>query len=397
MSRRTGIALALAAVSLGAVLALWRPASAQQGGPPPAVGVVPVVKKPVTPTSEHIGKIQAQQRVNLVARVSAFLDEQHFVEGSEVKKGDLLYRLEQGPFLADVAAKEATIKQLKAQLQNANVTLERARTLIKTPAGLQSALDAALANQLALEAQVQGAEAQLQASQISLAYTEIRAPIGGKIGRTSVTPGNYVSPGSGVLATIVSQDPMYVVFPLSTRAALDLRARNAKVVIKVRLPDGRMFEPSGALDFVDNSIAANTDTIVLRATIPNPPLPRPGLGIPRELFDGELITVILQDAEPVETASVPRASILADRQGNYVYVVDADSKAQVRRVELGQSTPAVASVTSGLTEGESVIVEGIQRVRPGQKVAPGPASADAFPPDRARGTALEDAGGGRRG
>ncbi len=397
MSRWARVFLVRAAIGLMTALAAAAgPASAQQGGPPPAVGVVSVVKTSLTPASEYIGRIQAKERVSLVARVAAFVDAQPFAEGSEVKKGDLLYQLEPGPFQADIGAKEALIAQLKAQLQNAKLILERARSLLKGPAGLQSAVDAAIANQLSLEAQVRGAEAQLQASQINLAYTQIRAPIDGKIGRTSVTPGNYVSPGSGVLATIVSQDPMYVIFPLSTRAALDLRQRNAKVVIKVRLPDGRMYDQLGKLDFVDNSIAANTDTITLRATIPNPPLPREGLGLPRELFDNELITVILQDAEPVEIPSVPMASILSDQDGNYVYVVDADDRAQVRRVQLGQSSPAVASIASGLREGERVIVEGIQRVRPGLKVAPTAVTVSGFPPDRA-GAASENAVPARRG
>jgi membrane fusion protein (multidrug efflux system) len=365
------------------------PAIAQQPpAKPPAVGVVAVQRKPLTQSTEYVGRIQATDRVNLVARVAAFLDQRLFTEGAEVKKGELLYRLEQGPFQADVQAKQAAVAQFKAQLQNAVLTLARVRALLNTPAGQQSTVDAALANQLALQAQVQGAEAQLAQSQINFAYTEIRAPIDGKIGRTAVTAGNYVTPSSGVLTAIVSQDPMYVVFPVSVRTVLDLRQRygdkggfNA-IIVRIRLPDGRVYDRTGHLDFVDNSAAGNTDTITLRGALANPLLAdgMRGDGTARELVDGELVTVILEDAQPLQALTVPRAAVLSDQVGDYVYVVDGDDKAQQRRVQLGQSSPALAAVTNGLSEGESVIVEGIQRVRPGQAVSPGPASVQAAPP-----------------
>jgi membrane fusion protein, multidrug efflux system len=361
------------------------PALAQQpAAPAPAVGVVAAVRQPITQSSEYIGRIQAKDRVNVVARVAAFMDKAFFTEGAEVKSGESLYRLEQGPFQADVLAKQAAVAQFKAQLQNATLAYARVKALLSTPAGQQSAVDLALANQQALQAQVQGAEAQLQVSQINLGYTDIRAPIDGKVGRTAVTAGNYVSSGSGVLAMIVSQDPMYVIFPVSARVVLDLRQRYADkggfaaVVIKLRLPDGRVYNQTGALDFVDNTIGGNTDTITLRGTIANPVLPSArGLGTARELVDGELVTVILEDAAPVEALAIPRAAILSDQEGDYVYVVDGEDKAQRRRVQLGQSPPMIAAVTDGLREGENVIVEGIQRVRPGQTVAPGPASPAA--------------------
>jgi membrane fusion protein (multidrug efflux system) len=365
------------------------PAIAQQPpAKPPAVGVVAVQRKPLTQSTEYVGRIQATDRVNLVARVAAFLDQRLFTEGAEVKKGELLYRLEQGPFQADVQAKQAAVAQFKAQLQNAVLTLARVRALLNTPAGQQSTVDAARANQLALQAQVQGAEAQLAQSQINFAYTEIRAPIDGKIGRTAVTAGNYVTPSSGVLTAIVSQDPMYVVFPVSVRTVLDLRQRygdkggfNA-IIVRIRLPDGRVYDRTGHLDFVDNSAAGNTDTITLRGALANPLLAdgMRGDGTARELVDGELVTVILEDAQPLQALTVPRAAVLSDQVGDYVYVVDGDDKAQQRRVQLGQSSPALAAVTNGLSEGESVIVEGIQRVRPGQAVSPGPASVQAAPP-----------------
>lgn len=388
MRRGKILARRLAAAGIGLALLIGAPALAQQAPPkPPAVGVVAVTRQAVTPSSEYVGRIQATDRVNLVARVAAFLDQRLFTEGAEVKKGDLLYRLEQGPFLADVQAKQAAVAQFKAQLQNAVVTLARAKALLNTPAGQQSNVDAALANQLALQAQVQGAEAQLQQSQINLGYTEIHAPIDGKIGRSAVSVGNYVSTGSGVLASIVSQDPMYVVFPVAARTVIDLRRRATEkaglgaVVVKIRLPDGRLYGQTGTVDFVDNTVSGNTDTITLRGVLRNPLLSgRQADAAARELVDGEFVTVILDDAEPVEALMVPRAAVLSDLGGDYVYVVDGDNRARQQRITLGQSTPTSAVVLNGLSAGENVIVDGVQRVRAGQPVSPSPAASQADTP-----------------
>jgi len=214
-------------------------------GAPPAVGVVRVERQQITQTDEFIGRIQAIGRVALVARVTGFLEKRLFVEGDEVKKDDLLYQLEQPPFQAQVDAGKAAVAQLEAQHRNADISLQRAQQLLGWDAGPQSNVDTALAAERGFAAQIGGAKAQLRIAEINLGYTEIRAPIDGKISSTSVTEGNVVSPTSGTLATIVSQDPMYVIFSISQRTALDLRARYAAkggyaaVVIKVRLPDGR--------------------------------------------------------------------------------------------------------------------------------------------------------------
>jgi membrane fusion protein, multidrug efflux system len=375
----------MAGILLSGALAIAEiPAAKAQLGAsgPPAVGVMEAVKRPITESNEFLGRIEATNRVSVVARVTAFLDKRDFVEGAEVKNGDLLYQLQRGPFEADLKSKQAQVAQLQATLVNAKLTTDRARTLLGGPAGQQSTYDAALANQESLEAQVQAAQAQVDLSQINLDYTEIRSPIDGMIGRTAVTEGNVVTPSSGVLTTIVSQDPMYVTFPVSVREALTLRDRYATiggfkaVVIRVRLPDGRLYDQTGQLNFVNNTIVQNTDTITLRGTIPNPPLPNlsPHLTL-RELTDNEFVTVMLEGVQPVEVLAIPRSAVLSDQQGEFVYVLGTDNKAEQRRIKLGQSTSTIAAVTSGLSLGEKVIVEGLQKVRPGQAVAPGPASA----------------------
>ena len=197
-------------------------------GGPPAVGVVRAERQQVTQTDEFIGRIQAVGRVALVARVTAFLEKRQFVEGAEVKQGDLLYLLEQPPFKAQVDADVASVAQLEAQHLYAEQQLARGRSLLTSPAGQQQQVDQDVANERSLAAQVGAAVAQLQQAQINLAYTEIRAPIDGKITTTTVTEGNVVSQTSGTLATVVSQDPMYVIFPIASRSALELRDRYAQ-------------------------------------------------------------------------------------------------------------------------------------------------------------------------
>jgi membrane fusion protein (multidrug efflux system) len=365
---------------------------------PPAVGVVRAERQQITQTDEFIGRIQAVGRVALVARVTAFLEKRLFVEGAEVKKGDLLYQLEQPPFQAQVDFNKANVAQLEAQHRNAELTLERAQYLLKTVAGQQSNVDAALAQERSLAAQIEGAKAQLETAEINLGYTEIRAPIDGKISATDVTEGNVVSPTSGTLANLVSQDPMYVLFPVSTREGLDLRDRYqpqggfSAVVLKLQLPDGRIYGQAGKLDYVSPTIATNTDTVTVRGVVPNPLIPGmpPNAPAPRELFDGEFVTVMQEGVEPITVLAIPRAAVLSDQQGDYVYVVDAQNKAQRRSVQLGQSTPSTAVVSNGLKEGELVISEGLQRVRPGEVVAPAPAT----PPPAISPAAEQGASGG---
>lgn len=368
----------------GAFVAMTLPAFAQApNAGPPAVGVITVDKKPVIDRTELSGRIQAQQRVALVARVTAFLEKKFFEDGAEVKQGELLYRLERAPYEADVEVKKAEIARQRAQGDYADLAYDRASQLLEKSAGSQSATDNARAAQRSATAQIAAAEAQLRTSQINLDYTEIRSPINGRIGRTSVTEGNVVGPTSGTLATVVSQDPMYVIFPMSVRGLEELRDRTADkgglsaVNIRLRLPNGKMFEQVGKLDFIDISVAQDTDTIVLRGTIANPPLPK-GLGntdVLRELVNDEFVTVVIESAEPTLAISIPRATVLSDQLGDYVYVVGDDNVVQQRRIKRGPSTPMTASVLEGLNEGDKVVLEGIQRVRPGAKVSPVPAAA----------------------
>ena len=347
------------------LLALAPAARAQMpGGGPPAVGIARVEHTAITETSEFVGRVQAINRVALTARVTAFLEQRLFTEGTEVQQGD--------------------------RLANANLQLSRAQSLLNTPAGQRSSVDDALANQRSQAAQLMSAQAQLKAAQINLAYTEIRAPVAGTISRTAITIGNVVSPSSGSLATIVSQDPMYVLFPVATRVQDELKNRYADrgglgaAVVKLRLANGSMYGQEGKIDYVDPTVATNTDTVLIRAKIGNPPRRpvEPNEPVDRQLIDGEFVTVLVEGMEPIQVLGIPRRAVLSDQQGDYVYVVGADNKVEQRRIHLGQSTPSVAVVDNGLKEGEMVVVDGIQRVRPGITVSPGPASPPPSGPSR---------------
>jgi membrane fusion protein (multidrug efflux system) len=384
MGTAAGLALAKVrrfAAQLGIFVVLAAaPALAQAPGGPPAVGVVTVEQATITETSEFVGRVQAIQRVALTARVTAFQEERLFVEGTEVHAGDLLYKLERGPFEADVSNKEGAVADNSAKLLNATIQLNRAKTLLTTPAGQQSTVDDAVAAQRSQAAQLAEAQAALRQSRINLDYTEIHAPIDGQISRTSITPGNVVSPSTGPLAMIVSQDPMYVTFPVAVRLLTELRARYAgrgglnAVQVRLKLPDGTPYDQSGKIDYVDPSVSPGTDTILVRAVIANPVrgTPAPGRLVERSLIDGAFVTVSVEGIEPVTALAIPRAAVMSDQSGNYVFVVGPDNKVARRAIQLGQSTAALAVIADGLKQGETVILDGLQRVRPGVQVAAGP-------------------------
>ncbi|WP_240791240.1 efflux RND transporter periplasmic adaptor subunit [Roseomonas sp. AR75] len=374
----------LAALPLLLLSAL--PVQAQFGPQgPPAVGVITAEKRPVTETTEFIGRVEAIDRVDLRARVTGFLEERLFREGQEVTERQPLFRLERPPFEAQVAQAQAQVAAAEAELNNATIALNRARELVRSQAGTQVRVDDATANQRTAQAQLLGAQAQLRVAQINLGYTEITAPFGGKIGRSNFSPGAVVGPDSGPLATIVSQDPMRVAFPVSLRAGLELRDRYESrggveaVQVRIRLANNQIFSETGRIEFIDTQVNRDTDTLLIRARIANPPRSQPGgTGDPeRQLIDGMFVTVFVEGVEPVQAVVIPRAAVLQDQGGNYVFTVGAENRAQRTSVTLGRSLADQVVIEGGLQGGETVITQGVQRVRAGQPVQPNPATPPA--------------------
>jgi membrane fusion protein, multidrug efflux system len=349
-------------------IALLSPAAAAQGTPPPpAVSVVKVSSRVVTETVNFIGRVTAIDKVDIVARVPGFIEERKFVEGQNVKKGALLYRIEQATYKAAVEQQRANLAKAKATETNAKLQLERAKELVRNQNVSQATLDQRAADEAAAAANVMEAEALLNQAQINLGYTEIRSPIDGRIGLGSFTEGNLVQPSSGSLATIVRQDPIYVIFPVSERDVLDYKRRvaesadkNPHVTVHLKLPNGSTYPHAGTTNFIDVQVDPNTDTVAVRAEVPNPD---------NILIPSGVVGVTVERGAPKSVLVVPQAAIQLDQAGSYVLVVDQASKVEQRRITTSVEQGRDIVVTDGLREGEFIIVEGIQKVRPGQVVA----------------------------
>ena len=332
--------------------------------PPPVVSIITAANQPVYDEQSYVGRIQAPNVVRLQARVEGYLEQQAFADGQTVKKGQLLYVIEQPPYQALVDQAAASVAQAEAQTHNAELTLARAQALLHTAAGQQSVLDLAQASALSDQAAVLSAEAQLKTAQINLGYTEIRSPMDGVIGATTVNVGNVVGPQSGILATIVSEDPMYVGFSLPMADVIRDRRRAGLLELKLVLPDGSTYGPSGVIDFVSNQVTSSTDTLAWRATIANPK---------HDLSDGEYVTVLLRARQAKMQIVIPLAAMIADQLGDYVLEVGPGNKVIRRDVALGTQSNTSVPVLSGIAPGDRIITEGIQSVHPGMVVNPQPA------------------------
>ncbi|MFO1067326.1 MAG: efflux RND transporter periplasmic adaptor subunit [Geminicoccaceae bacterium] len=337
--------------------------------PVPEVGVVAVATRDVQRGFEFVGRVVAIDSVELRARVQGFLEQRLFTEGSEVKAGDLLFTIEKAPFQASVDQAAANLASAQAVETNAQLQYDRAATLGKQQNIPQATVDTRKAELDSATANVQVAQAALEEAQINLGYTSVTAPFGGKIGRSIYSVGAVVGPSSEPLASIVSQDPIYVTFPVTTRQLLEAQKSgdaSGSLAVKLRLSDGTLYDQTGKIDFVNNKVDATTDTVEVRAVMPNPK---------RELIDGQLAGVIVELAKAEPSLVIPQAALLADQSGSYVLVAGADNKVEQRRVTLGQSQGTGIVVTSGLKAGDNVIVQGLQRVRPGMEVKAQPVPA----------------------
>jgi membrane fusion protein (multidrug efflux system) len=331
--------------------------------PKPAVGVRAAVMKGVNQSFEFVGRIKAVNKVDLRARVEGFLEKIQFREGQDVKTGDLLYQIEKVQFQALVDQAKANVASAEAEVTNAQLQYNRSLELSKREFTPQATVDQNRAALDTAKAKVLQTGAALTQAEVNLGYTDIRSPIDGRIGRTAYTIGNLVNPASGVLATIVSQDPIYVLFPVSVRDLEIIReARKredggmAKIEIRVRLSNGQDYPQRGVWNLTDPQVDQTTDTLIMRATLPNPE----GM-----LVDGQFVTAAIRERQDEPRLVIPQAALQIDQSGPYALVVDDQHKVEQRRVQTGPNRDTDVVIASGLREGENVIVDGIQKVRPG--------------------------------
>ena len=334
--------------------------------PAPSVVVTAVVRKDVTPSGSFVGRVEAIEAVELRARVDGFLEQRTFTEGGDVEAGALLFVIEQAPYQAEVERRKADLVSAEATLKNAMLSADRARKLIKRGNISQAKVDEAVAEETRGQAGVLQAKAALRQAELNLGYTTIKAPIDGRIGRAGYSVGNLVGATSEPLATIVGLDPIYVQFAVSDRDLLAARReglgeRTAPFTPHLVLGDGQRFEHDGRLAFIDNRVDQQTDTVLVRAEFPNPG---------RVLLPDQFVTVVIERSDPVVALVVPQAAIQEDQSGRFVLVLDGANKVQVRRVRMGAQDGADWVVEEGVEEGEQVVVEGLQKVRPGIAVNP---------------------------
>lgn len=341
---------------------------AQQPAPAAVpVGTVLAEKRAITQSADFVGRIEAVNRVEIRARVTGYLDEVMFKDGANVREGDPLFRIERAPFEAAVEQAQGALERAQGTLQNATVQRQRAEDLLRTNAGSVAVRDQRVAEEKGAQGDETTAAANLKTAQINLGYTEIKAPIAGRIGRTKVTKGNVVGPDSGVLAQIVSDDPMYVTFPVSQREFLSLKANRlpdagSAPIVSLKFSDGSSYDHKGRVDFVDVSVERSTDTVLVRATLPNP------IG---KLIDGTLVRVAVQADKSEEKVLVPQSALIADQQGSYVFAVE-DGKAVVKRVKVGAEAGSYVAIEQGLAGNEQIVIQGLQNLRPGVPVLASP-------------------------
>src|SRR5882672_5350781 len=298
MSERRRRAAAVVAACLLAFAAA--PVAGQQGAPPPAVLVQPAELTAIADQAEFIGRAAAVDKVDLRARVKGFLGPRKFSDGDMVKLDEVVFTIEPETYQAAVDQKVAQRDAAQAALTNADLQLQRAAELLRTNTGTKQTYDQRLSEQLQAKANLEDAKAQLRDAEIQLSYTNIKSPIAGRIGRAAVSPGNLVSPDSGVLATVVSETPIRVLFPVTQRELLEAK-RGASIgdppSVRLKLADGSFYKEKGKLDFIDITVDPKTDGQIVRATFDN----KDNL-----LTDGQTVRVVLEESKPQTVVTVPQ-------------------------------------------------------------------------------------------
>jgi RND family efflux transporter MFP subunit len=361
------IVVITAAVGLGFFLRGFMPGGGPPPGmmgfgdmPPPGVKAVVLKEMPLDVLDEYIASVEPVQQVQVRSEVAGYLDAVHFTEGAYVNAGDLLFTVDQQQYQAIVEVRVAELAGAQAEFNRSEKFLERMHEASERSVS-QSDLDTAESAHLQAVANIKQAEANLNLAQIDLAYTEIRAPISGRIGAAMLTKGNYVNMASEVLAHIVQTDPIRVVFSMTDRAYLDLRRKVLDgtangLVAQVKLPNGVVLPVEGTKDFDDNMMNPRTGTLAVRYLFDNPN---------ELLVAGSYATIMLGQTDRPMGIRIPQRAVLVGPEGSYVLTVSEEGQVGVAGVELGGTIDSDVVALAGLNAGDRVVVEGLQKVQPG--------------------------------
>ncbi len=347
----------------------------RSGPPPPSpvpVTAIRLTAQPAAITEEYPAQLEASNTVEIRPRVGGVLERQATVEGETVKAGQVLFVIDRQPYEAALAQAKAALAQAEAAQAQAQRDLARAQPLSQADALSQRELDAAVAANDATAAQVRAAQAAVKTAELNLGYTLVSAPIDGVMSRAQIRLGGLVSAYTTLLTTVYQTDPMYVNFSLGEQRLLELQRelgrppdqRNrSQRIFRVYMADGQELPTPASLNFVDAAVDLRTDTLAIRLTVPNPN----GL-----LRAGQYVKVSVSTATQPAALLIPQRAVLELQDKNFVWIVGADGKVQPRDVLLGARIGSDRLVEKGLTAGDLVVIDGVQKLKPGTPVSPAP-------------------------
>lgn len=360
--------------------------SSQEAAPPPPmeVPVATVLEREISEWDEYTGRLEAVETVEIRPQVSGYLQQVNFEEGRDVRKGDVLFVIDPRPYQAEFDRAQAEVERARTAATLAQTDLQRAERLVATRAISQEEFDARVAARTSAEAAVKAAEAAVAVARLNLAYTRVTSPIDGRVGRAEVTVGNLVTGGlngqATRLTTVVSLSPMYAYFEASEKDYLkymDLARSGQRPLSREHANPVRMavgneteFRHEGYMDFVDNRVDAGTGTLMARAVFPNPD---------RFLVPGMFVRVRLIGTSKYTGALINDRAILTDQDRRFVLVVGEGNTLEYRAITTGPMVDGLRAVRSGLEGGERIVINGLQRVRPGMVVTPRMVSMDGEP------------------